>query len=78
VILTTEEAAAELHIDAATVRKMVERGEVTPLRKGARPLLFRAEDIIEAGQRRLTKAQHDRLDTLAQALACAESDDLSR
>lgn len=77
-ILTTEQAAAELHVDSATVRKMVERGEVAPLRKGARPLLFRAEDIIEAGHRRLTKAQHERLDTLAQALACSESDDLSR
>lgn len=77
-ILTTEQAAAELHVDAATVRKMVERGEVTPLVRGARPLLFRAEDIIDAGHRRITTAQHDRLDTLAQALACVESDDLSR
>lgn len=77
-ILTTEEAAAELGVEPATIRKMVERRELAPLRPSARPLLFRATDVIEAGARRLTKAQHDTLDRLASRLACADCGDLSR
>lgn len=77
-ILTTTEAAAELGLDEATIRSMVMREELAPLKRGARPLLFRAVDVIEAGARRLTKAQHDTLDRLAKRLTCADGDDVQR
>ena len=77
-ILTTDEAASELGVEPATVRSMVNRGEIAPLRRGARPLLFRFTDVVEAGARRLTNAQHDTLDRLAQRLACADETDVQR
>ncbi len=43
--LTTTEVADQAGVDPATVRTWVRRGRLTPIRPGARPLRFRAEDV---------------------------------
>ena len=68
-ILTTEEAADELKVSPVAVRQMVHRRQLKPLRAKARPLLFRLDDVIELAARRMTMADHDRLDTLAKRLS---------
>jgi hypothetical protein len=40
-------------------------GDLEPLRRGAKPLLFRLDDVIDCQTRRRTRAEQDRLDTLA-------------
>lgn len=65
-VLTTEEVAAELGVSHSRVRRMVMSGELTPCRPGAKPLMFRLDDVVEAGYRRRTGAERDRLDTLAE------------
>lgn len=64
-ILTTDEVADELGVSPARVRQLVMAGELTPCRREARPLRFRLDDVIECAHRRLTRAQQERLDTLA-------------
>lgn len=43
--VTTEEAAAILGMTEAGVRKLAERGRLTPVRAEARPLRFREDDV---------------------------------
>ena len=64
-ILTTEQAAAELGVSPSRVWQMVMRRELEPCRRRAKPLLFRLDDVIELAHGRLTQADRDRLDTLA-------------
>lgn len=42
---TTAEVARILHLSEAGVRKLVERHRLTPIRRGAHPLKFRALDV---------------------------------
>jgi predicted site-specific integrase-resolvase len=67
-ILTIDEAAEELGISTAGVRKLVERGELKPLRRKAKPSRFWLLDVAEAKARRMSRAEHDRLDALASLL----------
>lgn len=64
--LTTEEAATLAGVQPVTVRQWVVRGRLEPLRRGAKPLLFRESDVVEAAHLSLTRAQRARLDTLAE------------
>lgn len=64
-ILTTSEAAEELRVTPFAVRKMVERGELRPAVPGARPLRFHLLDVAEAQARRVSAAEAERLDALA-------------
>lgn len=64
-ILTTEQAAAELGVSSSRVRRMVMAGDLAPLKPGARPLLFRLDAVIECAHRRLSGADRARLDALA-------------
>jgi excisionase family DNA binding protein len=57
VTLTTAEAAALLGISTATVRMLVHRGKLTPVRRGARPLRFHAADVWDLQVARLTAAE---------------------
>lgn len=68
-ILTTAEAAEELGVTPFAIRKMVERGELSPLVPGARPLRFGLLDVAEAQARRITAGDRLRLDVLASVLA---------
>ena len=64
-ILSTEQAAAELGVSPSRVRRMVMAGDLVPLRPGARPLMFRLDVVIECAHRRLSGAERAHLDTLA-------------
>jgi len=69
-ILTIEDAANLLEISPFTVKSWVERGQLRPVRPGAKPLLFRERDVLECHRARMSKALHARLDTLwAEVLA---------
>lgn len=63
-ILTYLEAADLLGISPFTVKCWRERGQLRPVREDAKPLLFREQDVLECHRARMTKAMHDRLDTL--------------
>ena len=64
-ILTTEQAAAELGVKSSRIRRMVMAGDLVPLKPGARPLMFRLDDVIECQHQRLSGGERTRLDTLA-------------
>ena len=69
-ILTIEDAANLLAISPFTVKSWVERGQLRPVRPGAKPLLFLERDVLECHRARMSKALHARLDTLwAEVLA---------
>lgn len=60
--LTITEAAAELGISPAGVRKLVQRGRITPIEPGAHPLRFHAIAVFDLQVQRRTpqeRAQHD-------------------
>jgi len=78
VILTTQEAADELRVTPFAIRKMVERGELVPISKGARPLRFALLAVAEAQYRRISPTETATLDTLADRLTCIPDEDLSR
>lgn len=43
--LTTEQAAEAAGVEPSTIRKWVMRGWLEPVRRGAKPLRFRYEDV---------------------------------
>jgi excisionase family DNA binding protein len=65
-ILTTDEAAAELGVSAARVRQFVMAGMLQPVRRGASPMRFRLDDVIDLQQRRRSATDQARLDMLAE------------
>lgn len=65
-ILTTEQAADELGVSPARVRQLVMAGDLEPFKRGAKPLRFRLDDVIDCEARRRTRAEQDRLVTLAE------------
>ena len=71
--LTTTEAAALVGVSPFTIRRWVDRGYLTPVRPGAKPSLFLEADVIECRYERMSRAEHDALDTLwQQVLAHSE------
>lgn len=62
--LTTNEAADLLGVSPNTIRSWVMRGQLCPVRRGAKPLMFREDDVTEAHFRMRPQAERDRLDAL--------------
>jgi hypothetical protein len=54
---TTAEVAAILEISEAAVRKLVQRRRLAPVRRGARPLKFRALDVEKMRAERENEAR---------------------
>ncbi len=66
--VTISEAAAHIWASEHTIRQWVYREQLTPIRRGAKPLLFRLDDVIECAHTRITEARHRRLDALWQVI----------
>lgn len=73
-IVTTEQAAALVGVEPATVRSWVVRGHLTPLRRGARPLRFREQDVIRCHAERMPDHWHQGVGRLAEAWALASTE----
>lgn len=59
-IVTTDEAATIAGIDPAVIRKWVMRGDLHPLRRGAKPLRFHYDDIARVQADKRTKTWRQR------------------
>lgn len=58
--VTTNEAAAIAGVDPATIRQWVMRGDLEPVRRGAKPLRFAYHDVARVQQEKRTAAWHKR------------------
>lgn len=67
ITLTTPEAAEQMGVSEARIRQWVARGLLRPLRQGAKPLRFMAEDVTRCEWERMTLAERLRMDTLSEA-----------
>jgi excisionase family DNA binding protein len=60
--VTTEEAATIAGVSAATIRQWVVRGDLEPMRRGAKPLRFHYEDVCRVQRDKRSKAWQQRHD----------------
>lgn len=67
-VLTTDEAARRVGVKPRLIQSWVERGRLSPLRPGAKPMCFREEDVIAAHASTLTAKRRAELDALAREL----------
>lgn len=58
--VTTDEAAAIAGVDPSLIRKWVLRGDLEPVRRGAKPMRFHYEDVARCQADNRTKAWRDR------------------
>lgn len=63
--VTSAELAQRFGVGTSVVRDWVARGHIEPVRRGARPLKFRDDDVARFVRDRMGKAERERLDTLA-------------
>lgn len=54
--VTTEEAATLAGVDPAVLRKWVLRGDLEPVRRGAKPLRFHYDDVARVQREKRSKA----------------------
>jgi hypothetical protein len=82
--LTTDDAAASLGIDPATLRRWVMKGWIHPVLPRGKPLRFRPDEVERARAGRLTEADHAEIDGAWERLSpgsdtsCAETLDIKR
>ena len=69
--VTTSDAARILGVSEAGVRMLVMRGELEPLERSTRPLIFREHEVVELEYRRRTKAKREKVQQLAAEWALA-------
>ena len=70
-LVTTSEAASILGISDAGVRMLVMRGDLDPLERSTRPLIFREDEVVELEYRRRTKGRREEVQRLAREWALA-------
>lgn len=61
--VTTDEAAEIAGVDPAVIRKWVMRGDLEPVRRGARPLRFEYDDIARVQAEKRSKGWRSRHET---------------
>lgn len=69
--VTTPDAARILGISKAGVRMLVMRGELEPLVRSTRPLVFREDEVVELEYRRRAKGRREEVQRLAREWALA-------
>jgi predicted site-specific integrase-resolvase len=79
VTVTTDEAAELAGVDPAVLRKWVMRGDLEPVRRGAKPLRFEYDDVCRVQREKRAKAWRARhAEARAVWVASAEGFDLAR
>lgn len=58
--VTTDEAAIIAGVPAATIRQWVVRGDLEPVRRGAKPLRFHYEDVARVQREKRPRAWWER------------------
>ncbi len=58
--LTTDEAAEVAEVDPSVIRKWVLRGDLEPVRRGARPLRFHYDEVARVQREKRSRAWLDR------------------
>lgn len=77
--VTTDEAAELAGVDPSVIRKWVMRGDLEPVRRGARPLRFDYEDVARVQREKRPKAWQRRHEEAATRwLGGLPGDDLAR
>lgn len=77
--VTTEEAADIAGVDPAVIRKWVLRGDLEPVRRGARPLRFHYDDVARVQREKRSKGWRARhAEALESWVAGAGGIDLAR
>lgn len=66
-IVTTDEAADIAGVSPSTIRSWVLRGDLDPLRKGAKPLRFRYDDVARVQCSKRDRCWRERHAQAAQA-----------
>jgi len=60
--VTTEEAAEIAGVSPTTIRQWVVRGDLEPMRRGAKPLRFRYDDVCRVQRDKRSKVWQQRHD----------------
>ena len=77
--VTTDEAAELAGIDPSVIRKWVLRGDLEPVRRGAKPLRFHYEDVCRVQREKRSKAWRARHSVAREAWAsCNSPTDMAR
>lgn len=63
---TTTEVATIFGVSTAAIWKMVQRGQLNPIRPKTKPLRFRAEQVSDLRSQRMTDDERDRIAAAAQ------------
>lgn len=66
-IVTTDEAAVLAGVSPATIRSWVMRGDLEPMRRGAKPLRFRYDDVARVQREKRPKTWEQRHDAMRSA-----------
>lgn len=77
--VTTDEAATLAGVDPTVIRKWVMRGDLEPVRRGAKPLRFHYDDVARVQREKRGKAWLERHAQAARRwIATGSTDDVSR